>query len=50
MPQQPDEPEGWVRIWEGKNGIWNVLTAAEFKQFALEQLARNWAAGKEVAA
>jgi hypothetical protein len=37
-------------VWESKSGIWFGLSESEFKQFALEQLARNWAAGKEVAA
>ena len=33
----------WATVWESKSGIWNVLTASEFKQFAVEQLARNYA-------
>jgi hypothetical protein len=49
MPS-PSSQEHWVRIWESKGGIWNVLTESEFKQFALEQLARNWAEGKVVSA
>ena len=41
----------WCRVWESKDGgVWYCLTAAEFKVFPLEQLARNWAAGKRVAA
>lgn len=41
----------WARVWESKDGgVWYVLTSSEFKAFPLEQLARNWAAGKGVAA
>jgi hypothetical protein len=51
MPQQPSEQDDWVRVWPSKDGgVWYALTAAEFKVFPLEQLARHWAEGKRVAA
>jgi len=44
-----DEEPGWVRIWSSNDGsIWNALTASEFKQFPLEQLALHWADGRGV--
>ena len=48
----PDDKEpGWARVWPSKDGsVWYVLTASEFKQFPLEQLARHWAAGRGVQA
>lgn len=49
MQQSPDgkPAEGWANIWQGRDSsVWYVLTASEFKIFPLEQLARNWAAGK----
>lgn len=46
-----DEELGWVRIWPSSDGsIWYALTAAEFKQFPLRQLALHWAAGQGVTA
>lgn len=33
----------WAKVWESKGGIWNVLTSTVFKQFPVEQLARNYA-------
>jgi len=45
---QPNEQMPWARIWRSRDGnVWNVLTESDFKQFALEQLAVNWAAGRE---
>lgn len=44
----PQEP--WRRVWESKGGVWYGLSESEFKVFPLEQLARNWGAGKQVAA
>lgn len=50
MPQ-PSEQEHWTKVWPSKDGsIWYGLSESEFKQFPLEQLARNWAEGKAVAA
>jgi hypothetical protein len=47
---QPSD-EHWARIWRSRDGqVWNVLTEAVFKQFAVEQLAVNWVAGRAVTA
>ena len=50
-PDGADSQAPWATVWPSKDGgIWFVLTESAFKQFPLEQLARNWAEGKEVAA
>lgn len=46
---QPSNEIPWTRIWQSRDGhVWHCLTESEFKTFALEQLAINWAAGREV--
>lgn len=51
MPSPDNEQTPWRKVWPSRDGsIWYGLSAAEFKVFALEQFARHWAEGKEVAA
>lgn len=46
----PDQ-QPWHRIWRSRDGnVWYVLTESDFKQFALEQLAINFATGKAATA
>jgi len=51
MPPDAEAPsKHWTSIWEGRDGVWRVLTESELRYFPLEQLAINWAEGRAVTA